>query len=303
MKNVLIITGQDKIPKRFQENLEIAQDLISENCVSKVIYSTSPDRDISFIPQNDNFAVLRTQCDPGPRNYKIQTHQLSVGLNLLDDEDIVLKTRPDVLIQKDLIEKVFSYVRSSKVNCLRTKLSHKVWYPWYDATKPFYVADECFGGKVKDLKLFINYRKYPLFDGITHVRRSIEPFRSYEPLKDYLASEYIFDLDCYDRINKVKQFLNNDDYLEYISCYYFILNKYFYIHSPLGKINFRPWNNSKSIINAEKGLSYTLDGLTTGDLTVDKFILGYDNLFLERVCAGEYKDEVSQEIYKKIKEY
>ena len=71
----------------------------------------------------------------------------------------------------------------------------------------------------------------------------------------------------------------------------------------MGKINFRPWNNSKSIINAEKGLSYTLDGLTTGDLTVDKFILGYDNLFLERVCAGEYKDKVSQEIYKKIKEY
>jgi hypothetical protein len=63
----------------------------------------------------------------------------------------------------------------------------RIWVPWYEITKPFYLGDEAFCGLAGDLKQLINYDArydvlYDLDAGISHLRRFMQPFLQQHPV-------------------------------------------------------------------------------------------------------------------------
>ena len=305
----IVITGEDREPDRFKESIKIYRKLLEEKFLSKVIYSTTKENPITIDEFPKGFALLKSDSEEiGMGNFWIQTHQLEVALNSLSStQSIVLKTRPDVLIKAPFIMEIFKTIEEREVNCEKTGLSNKIWNPWFDLTKPFYIADECFAGKTSDLKRFINYKTKGYrshFQGITHVRRSIEPFLEHFPvLTDYLSNKN----NCLRSIsggnkkeNCLKFLKKSEEYLTYLAAYYFILNKYFLIRSKPNTMEFRGWTNCKSTINPELGIE---DNIKTIPFFISTFIIGYDNTFIKNVNNGYYKDKISQKIYKTIKHH
>ena len=193
-----------------------------------------------------------------------QMKSLEVGLNGVENGKFVLKTRSDVYIEKKFIEKLArekeALLKISKDLPRGNVFRYKVWVPWFELTKPFFMADECFFGHKDDLKKLYNYNKdyfekYDLGPDVHHVMRYIEPFlkkypifyssmskysrdrsmknfikrnypQLYEKLKNYAmlkkASEQ-------SRFNVLASRLKNQDYIGLLASYYYVLYSHFYI--------------------------------------------------------------------------
>ena len=97
------------------------------------------------------------------------------------------------------------------------------------------MSDECFFGKVIDLKKLVNFDAsydiiYNIDCGITHIRRFINPFvKKITFLEQYMKyaaySGHFTPL----RFTILKFNLNSNFYLSCLTVYYYILNKYFRI--------------------------------------------------------------------------
>jgi hypothetical protein len=325
----IIITGRDKRPEILQKSSNIYKELLKEGFVKQVIYSTGKGCMPEFIRSNCKDFHLSETEEPilecrrpngnlcklhngrGIGNCWVQTQQLEHGLSLIDDPQhaLVLKTRPDVLISKDLIKKVFKSIEEMKVGCEKTGLLNKVWNPWFDLSKPFYMADECFAGRATDLQKFINYRfiEYPRrFQGITHVRRTVEPFlNTFPALMDYILakddSKHIYALTSRKRARSILNGLETESYRQYLAAYYFILNKYFFIYNPLPEIDFRVWSqNVNNQIIPDLNIQTNIEKVP---FLINTFHLGYNEKFIQNINSGFFKDEISQDIYNRIKNY
>ena len=319
MRFYIIITGQPR--DGLEQSFAIHQELLDEGFVENVIYSTgqrlakkagkhsrnfsvieSPPPDLQFWLEDNTLDAFNSSLG----NLWVQIEQLEAAVNLLEIErdSFILKTRADVIIPKNLIKKIFRTISGEKVDCTKTGLLYKIWNPWFDLTKPFYMADECFAANIMDLKKFINYRtlEYPrFFQGITHVRRNIEPFLSaYPPLRDYIENkgDCLYKLVGEKRKKTAISLLHGDHYTLYLAIYYYILHKYFFIYSPRGSIRFRPWNDSNNEIQPSLSVEENIEQVP---LLMNTFILGYNHDFLKRINEGHHEDEGSKIIYKKIK--
>jgi len=332
MKIYIIIQGENKNPPYFAEASQIYKELLKEGIVEKVIYSTGKEDsrchcnggarscdwsgDCAEMDLLKDFSIIATPMDnidfflkdgsrdafnslKGHGNCWVQVQQLEHALNSLPDEEdvFVLKTRPDVIISIELIKKIFETISTQPINCPQTGLRNRLWYPWFDLTKPFYIADECFAGHLSDLKKFINYRTREYshyFLGITHVRRSIEPFlEPYPLLQDYLKNEG----DCLrsltslgiNRQRNALELLKTDLYLNYLAHYYFILHKYFFISSPSGHVKFRPWSDCPRKILPTATIE---ENVKMGTWFMAAFIMGYNDEFLNNMVGGRIKSRV-----------
>ena len=117
------------------------------------------------------------------------------------DSEFVLKTRTDVHIDPEFIR-----------NNLPLSGRNRVWIPWYQRLRPFYMADECFYGTKERIRALVNYDTW--YDnnkmwGITHMRRFAHPH-----INNPIVSKYM-------RTGEV-----ND---EILSLYYSIINHEFFV--------------------------------------------------------------------------
>ena len=71
------------------------------------------------------------------------------GLELLDNDSFVLKTRPDMLISYNLIKKIFTdYKVKLEENDF---LEYKIWSSGFNEKELLYIMDFTFAGKKEDL--------------------------------------------------------------------------------------------------------------------------------------------------------
>ena len=249
----IIICGVPRDKDRMKQTILEMTGLRNEGYVENIIFSTWKNYLTDDYREILDGSTILEKDEPEDRGVRghiwCQMKSFENGLNECNKENYVLKIRTDLYIcpyfVKSLISKAENYLyRNYKEGDI---FIEKVWIPYVEITKPFYMPDEIFFGNHNDISLLYNYDKS--YDdlagkdggGETHIRRFIYPFiDKYPILYDYI--EEIRQDNC-TILNSPKRFerlvdnLNRSKYIKYLSIYYKILYEYFRIWNEIGKMS------------------------------------------------------------------
>jgi len=274
----IIFTGLIREHEIFKKSLQDLVELRKKGIVNKIILATwigEPAKNPEMLPflKEAGVEIIEdkepevNQNSPYYKGKDFIWHQMKAlenGLRSVENRRFVLKSRSDVYINPKFIEKL----ALEKQDLLKIKKSlpngdvfkFKVWVPWFELTKPFFMADECFFGLKEDLEKLYNYskdyfEKYDLGPDVHHVMRYINPFLEKYPIfyssmqnfakdksfKNTVKRNYpkLFEkLKKYSFLKKVSENsrfnilysrLNNQDYVDLLSAYYYVLYSHFHI--------------------------------------------------------------------------
>jgi hypothetical protein len=180
--------------------------------------------------------------------YFYQVKSFENAINAIDDNTLkIFKSRTDLFISQKYIKKIINldYKLTTK-----SIFSEKIWIPFFEISKPFYIGDECFYASYKDSKLLINYEtKYDKWDigpGRSHVRRFLNPY--IEKLDKIEKFQALFSKTNHGselRFQTLKILLNNKDFLDYLFFYYMIILNDFRVglEGLKSYIKFREWSS------------------------------------------------------------
>ncbi len=240
----IIFTG---LPNRetillFESISELVK-LRDEGIIDKIIYSTwtgeltNKYKDIASKLLNNKCLIIETDepKDKSHGHLLQQMYAMGSGISILENDEYCLKTRNEMFIYPKLLRKLATEEGYLDIEDEFEIFEEKIWVPWFELTKPFYLSDECFFGKVSDMKKLINIdmsyeTNYKIGCGINHIRRFIHPFLYKFPiLYDYLNNHTNVGLFNTNRFSIIEEKFMEDEYLEILSVYYKILKIYFRI--------------------------------------------------------------------------
>ena len=239
MKTNIVICGLPREREMLMASLANFAKLKNELLVDRVIFSTwKGELSESFKLALDSLGVVVIEgdcpADRGHSNIWVQMKSLENGLNVCDKHSFVLKTRADIYIEHDFLRDIIgnaeSYLHKDQNDNI---FKYRIWVPWIEIRKPFYMADEIYYGYHDDVIKTVNYNGlYDMLNGKigggeTHIRRFIEPFNN---TTGYWTN-YILDLDA---VNK-----NPIKYKHYHKSFFNLIDKYFRIRLLSGVIKGR----------------------------------------------------------------
>ena len=341
----VLFCGLIRLPNMFKQSIKELAELRKKKLVKKIIFSTW-DYEIDKYPGirkffKDNKVILIESKEPkdtGPSHMWCQMLALELGLKKTSKNAFILKSRADVHIKPEFIEKLIK--EKEKLLKITSSLpggnifKYKVWVPWYEITKPFYMADECFLAYYNDMKKLYNYDdsydiQYGEDHGIPHIRRFMHPFlKKYPTLADSLGQKeqsptikyswlhklreklhlhhykIMRNLSIYRRFRILKKELKNPKYIYALAVYYYILYSHFYIDSVSIKNPITFMEHSKPKIrfhpyNIEKNLTKKHLSFSTGNQ-----IFNYDNELIKNTINKKLeKTKLSLKIYKALNHF
>ena len=232
-----------------------------------------------------------------------QIYNTEQALKDFSDDEIILKLRWDIdfndaLVQNVTTEGYFEGVQNGIIE-------HKVWSGFYSIQEMFSPADVSFAGYRKDLNTLINHEykinevsanNYISHDGMMLMPRFIE------------ANTEVCDLIRLDApdpwtLMYKEEHLQDPRYLNAWAYSYYVLHKYFKT-GPLGSSYFKRgdqarWPFSFVDYNRFKYNYDTVTGLAPKEGLYPKYRV-YDDIFIERLVTGAYKDPFGQALYSEI---
>lgn len=232
-------------------------------------------------------------------NYFHQTCQLYSGLQEIDSDSWVFKTRPDVFLTFDNLQNLFQSVMALPPVAAEPRVfSHRIWVPYFEVTQPFFISDVVFFGKRNDLLKLCSfdssYEALNLFKvpnpqelqkraAAAETRKYLSVFVDNFPIlnefKDVwqYAEYYMTARDAVLDYNSKHQF-----YREYFALYLYIMNTYFAVGRPYYDGDVRI---IREVTNQE-GSRFNSSGSQHFVNTVDpdKF---FESIFLIRNRAGQ----------------
>ena len=300
------------LPRELDRFYRSIDELNKLNIVSKIIYSTwngrlSDGLHKKLLAKGVTVLLNDEPSDIGKNSIIAQNKSLEFGLELCNENDIVLRTRTDVYISNQLLKDVLIKYENSNVKNSKV-FDKKIWIPTFEITKPFYMDDAIFLGKCKDLKYLTKFdMSWNLAmdgGGDTHVRKFIHPFIKIYPqllsYKDKLIdggpnSLYIAP-NSKERFKLLRERLNESDYLDYLTIYYYVLNKYFLIYcDESGYIQKQPYCKRSTKFNLNEFSSNFKS--PTGPFNG---IWCHDSKWISNLINGEFNDELANKILKRV---
>lgn len=274
----VVFTGVMREHETFKKSINDLLQLRKENLVDKIVMSAPLGESVkqpemaTFLKQAD-VTILESEDPPINEHSPYynnrdrvwgQMKSLEIGLSIIPKGTFVLKTRCDVYINPRFIRKLAtekeSLLKITKNLPQGNVFKCKVWVPWFELTKPFFMADESFFGLKEDVEKLYHYNKdyfekYDLGTDVHHVMRFIEPFLKKYPLFTASMSKYRKDramknflkrnfpkmyerLKHFSFIKKASERnrfailnarLKEQDYLDLLAAYYYVLYSHFYI--------------------------------------------------------------------------
>jgi len=274
MKKVdVLFTGLIRKNEVFKKSIKDLTLMRKKGVVDKIILSTW-DYEVENNPEMVKFLEKNKVLVIGSKEPKYfsfgtigqQMKAMETGLKKISSNKFVLKTRTDIYInpnflrmlfkEKEELLKIINHLPNGNI------FKYKIWIPWFEITKPFYISDECFFGYHQDMEKLINYdlmydKKYNLGKGISHIRRFIHPFLEKYPilfksLEEYKEEEIIqrgwnhgtlgkllklYRFKIFKKIGLkirfqvLKKKLKKQAYLDCLAAYYSILYGHFYVDS------------------------------------------------------------------------
>lgn len=323
MQNNIVFTGLIRNPELLQKNLDVMRELRQNGVINSIYFSTWKKE-----VQDKQFAIklfkrydvnLIVSDEPEIESRGHVWHQmlsLYKPLELIEDDSFILKTRSDVLLSKGFLKSLLTaedkYFETDKDLLIHDDiLKTKIWIPYFEITKPFYISDEVFYGNKADVLKLINFDSsydilYNLGVGVTHIRRFIHPFKEKYPiLKEYLKiAKYCSGHFRNNRFDVLDYQLRNEIFLEYLAIYYLIIRKYFFVSSANfeGDVRFREeyLNSPNEIINAKLFLNNFVPNKTATKF--GKHIFSYSEVWLNNIIEQRVKaDDVYDRFFEILK--
>lgn len=240
----IIFTGLVRNPDLFVRSIKDLIKLRREKIINKIIFSTwlgELDKYDGIRDMLNNYDCHIIESEQPPKSSGHVWHQMKAlysAMEFINEDSYCLKTRADLYINPEFIKKLICDKDYLKIDTQRggNKIfEEKIWIPYFEITKPFYMSDECFFGKAIDINKLVNFDVsydliYNIDCGITHIRRFIHPFVNREPiLKQYLKyaaySGHFTPL----RFPILKFNLDSKFYCSCLAIYYYIIKSYFRI--------------------------------------------------------------------------
>jgi hypothetical protein len=319
----VLIHGQNRLPKIFVDNINLFNKLLKDGVIKKVIVSTWIGEHSIEFKKHCNFTYLELPklIENGHGNWIAQMTNYEHAYKYIrsiaknPDDTYILKSRPDAFMS----EKFLKHVIQKDLTCTGNIFKRKIWIPWAELIKPMYFGDELFFGHLDDMGKMYNYNKVykqeTLGQGVTHIRRFIEPFvKEYPILKDYIENKNNLNVHILviNDLNKIKS-LDVKSYKYFIlliSTYYQILNTYFDIETDVTGIIFRQWSNynQSERVNSEESLLDNNKRLCTicrkmvcfgNEVLIGNKKCMYNNDFVNNVIKGKFNeiDDISKAIF------
>lgn len=195
-----IIVGLIRSDALIEQSLMTLNRLRSEGLVSRIVISTWNEelRDnpaISLFANKYNCDLV-SRPDPGTghgpgseltSSMAPQTLGLRQALMMVNDDDMVLKMRPDVVWNESFLRNLLISSQTAAFDAAPgSPFKKRVWVPWADLIYPFLIADEVFLGRCGDLKLLATdfYLQYSAGKAVhphaetCHILRYLAPFET-----------------------------------------------------------------------------------------------------------------------------
>jgi tetratricopeptide (TPR) repeat protein/SAM-dependent methyltransferase len=264
----VLFCGLARTPELLLRSVTELAALRQRQLVDRIVFSTWKGQIDSHADLRRSLAACRVELveseEPQYQGTSVfhQMRALELGLDHLDGSRPVFKTRADVYVRPEFLEKLAAdthYLEPERCDD-HAVFQKKIWVPWFEITKPFYMGDECFFGASGDLRKLVNYDvsydvKYDLDAGRGHIRRFIHPFLSHFPvLADYLRSGAKTQHNTSERFETLRRNMNSPAFWDYLAVYYRILKRYFRVESDYvsAQIVFRKWSRPEVTIDADR---------------------------------------------------
>mgnify|MGYP003650750816 FL=1 len=221
------------------------------------------------------------------------------------DDDILLKLRWDIDFNDALIQNVSSPEYFEPIDS--GLIGHKIWTGFYNIQELFSPSDISFAGYKKDLDTLINH-EYSI-DGISannyisHDGMMLMP-RFIEKNKKLCDNIRLVEPDPWALMFK-EEHVADEEYLSAWAFSYYIFYKYFKT-GPLGSSYFKRGDQARwpfSIVDYNN-FRHNYDTITgkAPKLGLYPRYRVYDDIFVQRVVGGEYRDDFGKAIHNLIKE-
>ncbi|ETX12709.1 hypothetical protein MUS1_03065 [Marinomonas ushuaiensis DSM 15871] len=250
----VLITGEIKSSNAFLRSIQEFVALKNEGVVGEIILSTwkgeLDKQSEELIEQvNENLIVVTPKppkVNSGSIFYQMKSFHCALN-KVTNKNNFIFKSRPDLFIAKEDLKRIFG--KDYKINSARSPFKSKIWIPWFEISKPFYLADECFFCSYLDALKLYNYNTiydnyYEIDAGISHIRRFYNPFIECYP--EFEKFFQFFGVTGHGRRKRFEIFgelYRNSSYRKGMILYYEILKENFNIGlDKYGYIDFREWN-------------------------------------------------------------
>jgi hypothetical protein len=304
----VLFTGLPREPDRFERSLRDLAELRSAGIIATIRFSTwtaaldEAPACAELIRQFD-VDVIETDDidDPGQGNLWRQMRSMQTALDASADwrdTDILLKTRTDLWIDPSSVRAILTdkAIRHAPSPLFGAQcFIERMWCPWFEITKPFYLADEVLCGLVSDHRVLTHEdRRYDAMDpgvGRAHIRRFAHPFLhlhdSFEHVMRHGRNDHLI---RDERFPCLRARLHDPEYLEALGSYYAMLMSHycFGIDGAPAVIEFREWSDAGTTIqpnafdaNFEPACSWRQEF---------GHIYAYDDRWLLKVRAGAVAD-------------
>jgi hypothetical protein len=298
MKNYILINGLIRDKQIFYKQFEIYKQLLSDKVIDEIILVIDREKildgnntplgktldlqDRQFLNDNyvrileiDNLTIDEVKkIDPlietRPRNSLRQNtltglslwrpmYSLKKGLEVLEKNSYVLKTRPDMFLTYELLKKIFSEYKVKLDD--NEFLEYKIWSSGYDEKELFYIMDFTFAGKREDLlktchmngEFLIWGSKSPTGVNNFNTLWWIDIFyKKYPIIKKYYENY----------VNEQTEIKTYDEnlYKESIRLYYYLIDKFFIIDSGINQYYIlQSWGNL-DCFNSHDGINIPSSG-------------------------------------------
>ena len=251
--NIFLFTGLLRHKKKLIKSLiQVKLLFLFDSIIISTWEDQLDDKMLLFFFKILNIQIISNKSKKDPYglmgNFYYQMKSMEYGLNGIEDNAFVFKSRTDVHIKPSAIRKIL------KLDYELTEPSffnYKIWIPYFEVTKIFYFGDECFYGNCEDLKKFTNYET--IFDdigmdaGTSHVRRFGFPYTNHDIKYLDLLKQYG---NCHfgeERFLILEDRLKQKDYLKYLNSYYTLVKREFRIGlgNESNYITFRKWSSGE----------------------------------------------------------
>ena len=239
----IILTGKILDEIQFKKLIIKVIKLKKKKRIDQVILSIWKNQILSeevifFLKKND-VDIVRNNTKKFLCSFKYQCYLLKKGLTKIKNKRIlIIKLRNDINFELGQILKLTKL--NFKTDSKKDLLTHKIWVPYIEITKPFYIADEIIVSNYINLKKITSFKKYYgdiFFDtGQTHINwylgLFIKKFNIFNTYVKHYGKSFHFKSTRFFHLSKL---INNIEYLKILLQYYKILDKYFIIGSNLKK--------------------------------------------------------------------
>lgn len=309
-QRIVVICGLIRKHRNFLKSLEVYSNLQKRGYIDRIIISTWDNqlRVPLLLKAERNYNIEIQHCPDLSADYNTygnvfhQSKSLELGLENLNDRDLVLRTRVEYFLNEEFLKNLFDReYMLEKPREAGNIFDKKIWITWAEISKPFFIEDSVFYGQVCDLRKLVTYEQIipdevwskNIGQGRTHVRRFITPFLENPVLQDYIHTENKIPWRKKRRFKPLIKKLHRDSrYCNILAHYYKTLHNYFCLYTESNMASFKkpfcnPISMNENSLIQNIHIDYTYR---------NTFIFFYNDKWITNIINGLIDEDICHKI-------